>query len=298
MEQTSQLKLKAPSKLEHIIFSKWVVYLLLTPALIVLIGVFFIPMLLMLVQSLTDEQSNFTLANYALFFSEPFYWGVLWQTIKLSTFTVLGALILSYPVAMFMAQSKGKIRAIVTFLVLLPHLVSVVIRNFGWTIILNDRGMINTILLEAGIIDQPLRLMYNELGTVIGLVDSFVAYMILAIATSLYTINPSLYKAGAIMGANKVRNFISITLPLSLPGVYSGIVLVFSLSMSAFVTPTLLGGTSVKVMPALTYQQIMFTLNWPLGAAISFILLGTTIFLVSTFTKVTETKRYKVVFKS
>ncbi|MCI2256445.1 ABC transporter permease [Domibacillus sp. PGB-M46] len=279
-------------------FSKWVVYLLLTPALIVLIGVFFIPMLLMLVQSLTDEQSNFTLANYALFFSEPFYWGVLWQTIKLSTFTVLGALILSYPVAMFMAQSKGKIRAIVTFLVLLPHLVSVVIRNFGWTIILNDRGMINTILLEAGIIDQPLRLMYNELGTVIGLVDSFVAYMILAIATSLYTINPSLYKAGAIMGANKVRNFISITLPLSLPGVYSGIVLVFSLSMSAFVTPTLLGGTSVKVMPALTYQQIMFTLNWPLGAAISFILLGTTIFLVSTFTKVTETKRYKVVFKS
>jgi putative spermidine/putrescine transport system permease protein len=252
----------------------------------------------MLIQSLIDEQSNFTLANYLVFFQEPFYWGVLWETIKISGLTALGTLILAYPVAMFMAKSTGKIRGVVTFLVLLPHLVSVVIRNFGWTIILNEHGLINTVLLKIGIIDQPLRLMYNEFGTVIGLMDSFIAYMILAIATSLYTINPSLYKAGAIMGANRIRCFFSITLPLSSPGVYSGIILVFSLAMSAFVTPTLLGGTSVKVMPTLTYQQIMFTLNWPLGTVISFVLLGSTILLVSTFTKLTETKRYKEVFKS
>lgn len=298
MAQTSLLIHKSKSNTFNVFSSRWVIPILLAPALIILIGVFFIPMMLMFIQSLIDEQSNFTIANYLVFFQEPFYWGVLWQTIKISSLTVLGTLILSYPVAMFMAGSTGKIRAIVTFLVLLPHLVSVVIRNFGWTIILNERGLINTFLLEIGIINQPLRLMYNELGTVIGLVDSFVAYMILAIATSLYTINPSLYKAGAIMGANRLRCFFSITFPLSLPGVYSGIVLVFSLSMSAFVTPTLLGGTSVKVMPTLTYQQIMFTLNWPLGAAISFVLLASTILLVSTFTKLTETKRYKEVFKS
>lgn len=284
--------------LSSLLRSNIAILALLAPAMIILIGIFIIPMFMMFIQSFVDEQGNFTLANYAIFIQDRYYWGVLWQTIKISGWTVLGTLILSYPVAMFMAKSTGMIRGMVTFLVILPHLVSVVIRNFGWTIILNEKGVMNTFLLKLGIIEKPLRLLYSEFGTVIGLVDSFIAYMILAIATSLYAINPALYKAGAILGANRLKCFFSITLPLSLPGVFSGIVLVFSLSMSAFVTPTLLGGTAVKVMPILTYQQIMFTLNWPLGTAVSFVLLASTIFLVTLFTKVTQTRRYKEVFQS
>ncbi len=143
-----------------------------------------------------------------------------------------------------------------------------------------------------------MKLLYNELGVVIGLTDSFIVYMILAISTSLYQIDGSLYKAASILGASRLRTFFTVTLPLSLPGMVAGTTLVFSLSMSAFVTPALMGGTSVKVLPVITYEKVMAQLNWPLGAALAFLLLGSTIALVTLFTRLVETKRYKEVFSS
>lgn len=272
--------------------------LLTAPAMIILLGVFLIPMLLMLLLSFQDENEAFSVQNYALFVQDPFYVQILWRTIRVSLWTVLATLVLGYPVAMYMAQATGKMRGIVTMLILAPHLISVVIRNFGWVVVLGDKGWINESLIALGIIEQPLRLLYNELGVVIGLTDSFIAYMVLAIATSMYAIDPSLNKAASILGASRVRTFFSVTLPLSLPGIIAGTTLVFSLSMSAFVTPALMGGTSVKVMPVIAYEQIMATLNWPLGAALAFLLLGSTIVLVTLYTKLIETKRYKEVFAS
>ncbi|MDR7319428.1 MULTISPECIES: ABC transporter permease [Brevibacillus] len=272
--------------------------LLTAPAMIVLLGVFLIPMLLMLLLSFQDENEAFSLKNYALFVQDPFYVQILWRTIRVSLWTVLATLVLGYPVAMYMAQATGKMRGIVTMLILAPHLISVVIRNFGWVVVLGEKGWINESLIALGIIEQPLRLLYNELGVVIGLTDSFIAYMVLALATSMYAIDPSLNKAASILGASRVRTFFSVTLPLSLPGIIAGTTLVFSLSMSAFVTPALMGGTSVKVMPVIAYEQIMATLNWPLGAALAFLLLGSTIVLVTLYTKLIETKRYKEVFAS
>ncbi|MED4909153.1 ABC transporter permease [Brevibacillus centrosporus] len=272
--------------------------LLTAPAMIVLLGVFLIPMLLMLLLSFQDENEAFSLKNYALFVQDPFYVQILWRTIRVSLWTVLATLVLGYPVAMYMAQATGKMRGIVTMLILAPHLISVVIRNFGWVVVLGEKGWVNESLIALGIIEQPLRLLYNELGVVIGLTDSFIAYMVLALATSMYAIDPSLNKAASILGASRVRTFFSVTLPLSLPGIIAGTTLVFSLSMSAFVTPALMGGTSVKVMPVIAYEQIMATLNWPLGAALAFLLLGSTIVLVTLYTKLIETKRYKEVFVS
>lgn len=272
--------------------------LLLTPGLVLLIVAFLLPMLYIFLQSVQDEHQQFTMKQYLLFMQDPYYAQVLWRTIKLSLYTVAASLLLAYPVAMFMARTTGKLRGIVTFLIISPHLISVVIRNFGWVVILGDKGWINTTLLNLGLIDEPLRLLYNELGVVIGLVDSFVVYMVLSIATSLYAIDTSLYKAAGILGASRLRAFLTITLPLSLPGMIAGITLVFSLSMSAFVTPTLMGGTSVKVMPVIAYEKIMATLNWPLGAALSFLLLASTYALVALFTRLIETKRYKEVFSS
>lgn len=274
------------------------VTLLTAPALIVLLGVFVIPMLLMLLLSFQDAQQAFTLENYTLFFQDTFYLEILWRTIRVSLWTVLATLLLGYPVAMFMAQATGKMRGIVTMCILAPHLISVVIRNFGWVVVLGEKGWINETLIALGMIETPLRLLYNELGVVIGLTDSFIAYMVLALATSLYSIDPSLNKAASILGASRARTFFSVTLPLSLPGIVAGTTLVFSLSMSAFVTPALMGGTSVKVIPVLAYEQIMSTLNWPLGAALAFLLLGSTIVLVSLYTKLIENKRYKEVFAS
>lgn len=272
--------------------------LLLAPSLAIIAGVFLLPMLYIFILSLQGEHGQFSLENYILMFKDPYYLEILWRTVKMGLLTVLACLIFGYPVAMYMAKASGKMRGLITFLIISPHLISVVIRNFGWVIILGEKGWINNTLMKLGLIDQPLKLMYNELGIVIGLTDSLIVYMILAIATSMYQIDESLYKAAGILGAGKLRTFFTVTLPLTLPGIMAGTTLVFSLSMSAFVTPALMGGTSVKVLPVIAYEKIMAQLNWPLGAALAFLLLGSTIALVSLFTRIMETKRYKEVFSS
>ncbi|CAM3650696.1 ABC transporter permease [Cohnella lubricantis] len=270
--------------------------LLLAPVLLVLLVAFVIPMVYIFALSLQNEEQQFSLGNYALFLHDSYYVGILWRTIKLSFYTVLACLVFGYPVAMFMAKASGRMRGVVTFLIIAPHLISVVIRNFGWVVILGNKGWINTTLMNLGIIDKPLKLLYNELGVVIGLTDAYIVYMVLALVTSLYAVDTSLYKAAGILGASSVRKFVSITLPLSLPGILAGSTLVFSLSMSAYVTPALMGGSAVKVLPVLTYENVMITLNWPLSAALSFLLLGSTYALVTIFTKLVETRRYKEVF--
>ncbi|GIO00206.1 ABC transporter permease [Brevibacillus halotolerans] len=272
--------------------------LLLLPAMIILLGVFLIPMLFILLLSLEGAEGQFSWSNYLMFFQDTYYLEILGRTISLSLYTVACTLLLAYPVAMFMARTQGKLRGLVTMLILCPHLISVVIRNFGWVVILGDTGWLNSMLLKVGIIEAPLRLLYNELGIVIGLTDAFIAYMVLAIATSLYTIDASLYKAASILGATRLQSLFHITLPLSMPGAFAGITLVFSLSMSAYVTPALMGGTSVKVIPVLAFEQIMSTLNWPLGAALAILLLSSTVVLVTLFSRFVETKRYKEVFTS
>lgn len=272
--------------------------LLLVPALIVLIGVFLLPMLYILALSFQDKHEQLSFDNYLLFFQDPYYAQILWRTIKLSLYTAVVCLILGYPVAMYMAKASSRMRGIVTFLIIAPHLVSVVIRNFGWVIILGEKGLINNFLTKLGLIEQPLKLMYNELGVVIGLTDSLIVYMVLAIATSLYQIDGSLYKASGILGANKLRTFFTVVLPLTLPGMLAGTTLVFSLSMSSYVTPALMGGSGVKVLPVIAYEKIMTQLNWQMGAALSFVLLASTVVLVTLFTRLIETKRYKEVFSS
>jgi putative spermidine/putrescine transport system permease protein len=272
--------------------------LLLLPSLVIILGVFLIPMLYILMQSFQDQHEQFSFENYLIFVKDPYYLHILWRTVKISLLTVIVCLALGYPVALFMAKASPKWRGIVTFAIISPHLISVVIRNFGWVIILGEKGWINTILLKIGLINEPLKLMYNELGVVIGLADANMVYMVLAIATSLYQIDGSLYKAAGILGARRAQSFLTITLPLSLPGIIAGTTLVFSLSMSAFVTPALMGGTSVKVLPVIAYEKIMAQLNWPMGAALSFLLLTSTFALVAMFTRIVETKRYKEVFAS
>jgi len=278
----------------------WAALLLLVPSLIVILGVFVLPMLYMFVISIREDGGTgaFTLEQYVLFFQDPYYVEVLWRTIKLSLYTVIVCLLLGYPVAMYMAQATPKMRGFITFLIISPHLISVVIRNFGWVVILGDDGFINNTLISLGVIEKPLRLLYNELGVVIGLADSLIVYMVLAIATSLYAVDASLYKAAGILGASRSRMFFSVTLPLSMPGIFAGTTLVFSLAMSAFVTPALMGGTSVKVMPVIAYEKMMAAYDWSLGAALAFLLLGSTLGLVALFTRLVETKRYKEVFSS
>jgi putative spermidine/putrescine transport system permease protein len=277
--------------------------LLLSPILVFIIGFFIVPMLYILYLSfiVTDDISGataaYSLKNYAKFFTDSYYLSSLWITVKISLYTVIVSLILGYPVALTMAKSSPRIRGYIALLIASPLLVSIVVRNFGWYLVLLPNGTVNNILMSLGIINTPLKLLFSEIGVIIGLSNAYLPFMILAIATSLYNIDPSLEKASAILGASPFRSFFSITLPLSLPGIVSGCMLVFSLSMSAYVTPALMGGANVPVMPVVAYDQINNLLQWTFGSAISYVLLATTLIIVTFFTRAFEMSKFKEVFR-
>jgi putative spermidine/putrescine transport system permease protein len=277
--------------------------LLLSPILLVIIGFFIVPMLFVLYLSfietdgLDTANAVYSIGNFTKFFTDPFYLSSMWVTIKISILTVLVCLILGYPVALTMSKASTRVRGFLTLLVASPLLISVVVRNFGFYLLLLPNGTINNLLTSLGITDSPIQFLFTETSVIIGLSNAFLPYMILSIATNLYSIDPSLNRASAILGASPLRSFLSITLPLSLPGIVSGIVLVFSLSMSSYVTPALMGGPNVRMIPSLAYDQITHLLNWTYGSAISFVLLGVTLFCVTVFTRILERSRFKEVFR-
>ncbi|WP_284037032.1 ABC transporter permease [Neobacillus sp. 114] len=306
----SSTEIDLPNKTPHHRHLKWrklqryiPAVLLLSPLTLLILGFFIVPMLYILYLSfiVTDDlyatNATYSIQNYIAFFTDPYYLSSLWTTIKISSYSTIICLLLGYPVALTMSRCTPRVRGYLTLLVASPLLISVIVRNFGWYILLLPNGTINQILMSLGIIDSPLKLLFSEIGVVIGLSSAYLPYMILSIATCLYNLDPSLGKAGAILGASPRRTFISITLPLSLPGVVSGVVLVFSLSMSSYVTPALMGGPNIKVLPVVAYDQIMHLFRWTYGSAISYVLLGITLAAITIFTRMFEKGRFKEVFR-
>jgi putative spermidine/putrescine transport system permease protein len=277
--------------------------LLMLPLLLVIFGLFIVPMLYILYLSfivtdgLDTANATYSFHNYVQFFTDPYYIHSLWITIKVSLYTVFVSLLMGYPVALTMSKCSPKVRGYLTLLISSPLLVSIVVRNFGWFLLLTPNGTINQILTGLGIVNSPIKLLFSEIGVVIGLSNAYLPFMILAIATSLYNIDPSLTKASAILGASPLRSFFSVTLPLSLPGIVSGVVLVFSMSMSAYVTPALMGGANVPMLPVVAYDQILHLLRWTYGSAISYVLLGVTLITVTVFTRMLERGKFKEVFR-
>ena len=277
-------------------------FLMLAPLLLFILGFFVVPMIYVFylsfidVEGLDTANASYSISNYLTFFTDSYFLRSLWMTIKVSIYAVIIALILGYPIALTMAKSSPKVRGYLTLLVASPLLISVVVRNFGWYLLLVPNGVIDQFLMKLGIIDSPLKLLFSVEGVVIGLSNSFLPFMILSIATSLYNIDPSLEKASSILGASPLKTFFTVTLPLSLPGVVAGIVLVFSMSMSSYVTPALMGGANVPVVPIVIYEQINTLFRWTFGSAISYILLGVTLISVTIFSRIFE-RKFKEVFR-
>ncbi|MEH7748318.1 ABC transporter permease [Neobacillus drentensis] len=253
--------------------------LLLLPTLGIFIFFFLLPLFFLFITSFKtfDAASgighDWTLQNYLKFISDKFYLGVVWRTVKIALITTLTAIVISFPVAYQITKAKGKIKNYLTLLVLSPLLISMVIRCYGWVILLSNNGVVNNTLMNLGLIDKPLTLLYTEFSVVIGMVHVLFPYMVLSIMGSLERIDPSVIRASQNLGASSIRTFFSIILPLTLPGIFAGSVMVFSLGVSSFVTPAILGGPQVKVMSFLTYEQVAVMLNWPYGSAIGFLLI-------------------------
>jgi putative spermidine/putrescine transport system permease protein len=219
---------------------------------------------------------NFTgwgLTQYRRFFTDPYQLGILWDTVVLGAETTAAAALLAYPLAWRFVRSPPRWQRLLLFLIVLPLLTSAVVRTFAWVVILGREGIINHALLELGLVEAPLSLLYSHGAVVMALAQIELPLMTLPLITALQRIDPALLDASQSLGGSRWRGFCTVVLPLSLPGLIAGAVLVFAGSISAFVTQTLVGGGRLIFMPFHLYQQAIQANDWPFAAALAMILL-------------------------
>jgi ABC-type spermidine/putrescine transport system permease subunit I len=223
--------------------------------------------------------SAWSIHSYVKFLSHPYFVGALVKSMRLAFLVTVIALAIGYPVAYLMSVSP-RYRNLITILVVAPLIMDVVIRAYGWIVLLSNGGLVNVAIRALGLTHEPVKLLYTQWAVVAELLHETLAFMVLPIAAVLQKIDPSLREAGGTLGATRWKTFWLITFPLSLPGVLAGTFLVFALGMSAFVGPLILGGGNVTVMSLVIRDQIGVTLDWPLGSAMSIVLVTLTLVLL------------------
>ena len=231
---------------------------------------FLIPFLYIFYRSFFDP--DFTLKQYAHFIREPLYIKVIFNTMKLALTATVACLLLGYPFAYLLATSSEKVSNRLLPIVLIPFWISLLVRTYSWIIILGRKGIMNTFLINIGAITEPFSLLYSMKGVIIGMTHILLPYMILSMLSVMKSIDPGLVKAARNLGANRFQAFFRVFLPLSLPGVAGGSLMVFVMGLGFFVTPALLGGPKDVVISVLIENQISYILNWGLAFAIAIIL--------------------------
>jgi ABC-type spermidine/putrescine transport system permease subunit I len=232
-----------------------------------------------------------TLRHYASVLTSPLYVPVILRTVRLSAVATVCTLVLGYPVALLLARAPERIAGRLLILVLLPFWTSLLVRTYGWMVLLQQRGLVNGALLGLGLVDRPLPLMFNEFGVVIGYVQILLPFMILPIYTVLKAIDPGLATAAAGLGASRLQVFRTVTLPLSLPGVGAGVLIVFVSALGYFVLPALLGGGKVVVVATAIEQAVNELANWPLATALAAVLLLITVIFAVMHDRLLGTER-------
>ena len=219
-------------------------------------------------------RQTFSLANYLRILTDRFYLDVAFHTILLGLAVTLFTLIIGYPVAWKIAQSQGRFKSLLLAAVLSPLLINLVVRTYGWLTLLGDHGIINGWLMQASVISHPLPLS-NNFGTVImGLGHVTLPFMVLSLVSVMESLPDQAIEAAESLGGSKWQIFRDVIWPLTWPGIGAGSILVFCFSISAFVTPSLLGGGKVSTVSTLIYEQFTYSVNWPLGSALVFLLLA------------------------
>ncbi len=240
------------------------------------------PLAILLASSLqaAPGTSGISLVQYWEFFRDSVNLKVLNDTFWLGVQVTLGCLFFGYPVAYLYANAPAKWKSILTFLILLPLLTSAVVRTFGWVVILGKQGLVNSLLQGLGVIQEPIKLLFTHHGVAIAMTQIQLPLMILPIIASLSQIDSRLIAASESLGGGAWRTFWKIVFPLTLPGIISGCLLVFAITVSSFVTPSIIGGGQIMYMPTLIYQQGVVLLNGSFAAAVSAILLAMVLIIV------------------
>ena len=248
------------------------------PGLALLAAGFLAPLLLLALYSVFRDGPNgqvvgdATLANYAAILSDPFYLKVIRDTVLLGLLVTVACACLGYPLAYFLARTTSRWRPLLMFLMITPLMISSVIRNIGWVPILGDHGALNTLLLTIGVISSPIVLMNNFTGVVIALVHALLPYMTLLLMTVIRAIGVDIENAARSLGASPWRSFWMVVFPLSRRGLAAGCVLVFTIAVSSYTTPTILGGGRVLVMATFIAQQIQSVMRYAFGSALAVVL--------------------------
>ena len=266
--------------------------LLTSPLLLVLLLAFVAPVLLMLPLSLhpyvpgTGIGSEWTLANYMAIFSVEYYREVVVRTLVLGCGVTAICLLMGYPLASYIANAGPRMRLSLTLLVIFPMLLNLVVRSFGWIALLANRGLVNNLLIDIGLIERPIKMMFNLFGLLVGMSHIFLPFMVLMLVPAIQAVSKDVQAAAYTLSASRPRVFWSITLPMTAPGILSGSILVFVLTISALVTPRMLGGPTYKVMATLIYDDFLQTLDWPAGSAMSFVLTALTLLVIGLSSRV------------
>lgn len=270
--------------------------LLLGPALLLMVFFFVIPMISIGSTSLSARSTGelkftgFTAENYAKFFKSKFYVYTLLRTFRLGIWVTVFSFLIGYPLSYYtirVVRSK-KWRRLIYIIVVAPLFTSAIVRSFGWIVILGRKGCLNDLLIFFHILDTPAQFLYTEGGVIIGLIYILVPFMVLTVTSVLQNIERSVEEAAQDLGANRFQTFLKVTFPLSLPGVIAGSLIVFTLAVSAYVTPSILSGGKLNVLSMLIFEQFMSVFNWSFGSALACILLFCTLVLVVIYGRIME----------
>jgi spermidine/putrescine transport system permease protein len=257
----------------------WRPWALLAPSLSAVFFLLVVPVCFIVVYSFWlrapsgADVAAFQFGNYGKLFQDFFYPSILLRTIRVSLECVALCLVMGYIPAYFFYRTRSKYKPFLMLLIMLPFWISFIIRTLSWINILGDTGLINYLLVSSGILQEPLGMLYNEVAVLMGLIQYLLPFMILNIYVSLEGIDQSLLEAARSMGCTEWQAFREVTLPLSLPGVSAGSLLVFVLSAGTYLPPMILGGPGNEMIANLIFKRVIGTLDWPFGSAISVILL-------------------------
>ena len=249
--------------------------LLAVPAVVFLAVFFLVPLLAMGLRSVTDPPGA-GLANYERFFAESAYVRVLTNTFWIALLATVTCLVIGYPFAYLMTIVPGRVAGILLIAVLLPFWSSLLVRTFAWQVLLRDTGVINRFLLDLGVIDEPLTLIRTTGGVIVGMSHILLPFMVLPLYAVMRRIDPELTRAAANLGASPGRAFVRVFLPISLPGVVAGSLLVFVLALGFYITPTILGSPRETMISRFIAEAIEQRLDWGLGSAMAVILMALT----------------------
>ena len=251
---------------------------LLFPGTIWLLIFFIIPLVIVLIYSFLERGTyggviwQFTLDNYQRL-AQEIYWGIFWRSLFLALITTIMCLLIGYPLAYFIATTRPPWRNVLLMLVIIPFWTNFLVRTYAWIVLLRTEGVFNIALQSLQLTEEPLTLLFTPFAVTIGLVYGYLPFMILPLYATIERFNFSLLEAAQDLGANDLRTFFRVVLPLTMRGIVAGCLLVFIPAFGAFITPDILGGAKTMMVGNLIQNQFLKARNWPFGSALSIALM-------------------------